>query len=85
MEKKKLQSVSIAVSVWIAFCKYRSHRIASPYHSINHKLQKLEAFQSVHHVTFILCYNVLSDFFALVFALIRVCKHWWDDITQGKQ
>ena len=44
-----------------------------------------EAFQSVHHVTFILCYNVLSDFFALVFALIRVRKHWWDDITQGKQ
>ena len=71
--------------MWIAFCKYRSHRIASPYHSINHQLQKLEAFQSVHHVTFILCYNVLSDFFALVFALIRVCKHWWDDITQGKQ
>ncbi|RGG49160.1 hypothetical protein DWW33_11735 [Roseburia sp. AF15-21] len=25
-------------------------------------LQKSEAFQSVHHVTFILCYNVLSDF-----------------------
>ena len=22
---------------------------------------------------------------ALVFALIRVRKHWWDDITQGKQ
>ena len=21
----------------------------------------------------------------LVFALIRVRKHWWDDITQGKQ
>mgnify|MGYP000471077610 CR=1 FL=1 len=26
---------------------------------------------------------MLSDFFALVFSLIRVCKHWWDDITQG--
>ena len=22
---------------------------------------------------------------ALVFSLIRVRKHWWDDITQGKQ
>ena len=22
---------------------------------------------------------------ALVFALIRVRKHWWDNITQGKQ
>ena len=42
--------------------KYRSHRIVSPYRSINHQLQKSEAFQSVHHVTFILCYNVLSVF-----------------------
>ena len=47
--------------------------------------EKLEAFQSVHHVTFILCYTVLEDFLALVFALIRVRKYWWDDITQGKQ
>ena len=44
-----------------------------------------EAFQSVHNVTFILCYTVLYNFLALVFALIRVRKHWWDDITQGKQ
>ena len=48
---------------------------------VHQLLQKSEAFQSVHHVIFILCYNVLSDFFAL----IRVRKHWWDDITQGKQ
>ena len=74
-----------AVSVWIVFCKYRSHRIKSPYRSINHLLQKSEAFQSVHHVTFILCYTVLQIFLALVFALIRVRRHWWDDITQGKQ
>ena len=47
----------------------------SPYHSINYQLQKSEAFQSVHHVTFILCYTVLYDFLALVFALIRVRKH----------
>ena len=46
---------------------------------------KSEAFQSVHHVTFISCYNVLSENFALAFALIRVRKHRWDDITQGKQ
>ena len=57
----------------------------APYYSINYLRQKLEAFQSVHHVTFILCYTVLEDFLALVFALIRVRKHWWDDITQGKQ
>ncbi|RHQ91214.1 hypothetical protein DWX83_08665 [Ruminococcus sp. AF21-42] len=57
----------------------------APYCSINYLRQKLEAFQSVHHVTFILCYTVLEDFLALVFALIRVRKHWWDDITQGKQ
>ncbi|RHH15945.1 hypothetical protein DW222_15795 [Blautia obeum] len=71
--------------MWIVFCKYCSHRILSPYRSINHQLQKSEAFQSVHHVTFILCYTVLYDFLALVFSLIRVCKHWRDDITQGKQ
>ena len=59
--------------------------ILSPYRSINYLLQKSEAFQSVHHVTFILCYTVLYNFFALVFSLIRVRKHWWDDITQGKQ
>ena len=48
-------------------------------------LQKSEAFQSVHHVTFILCYTVLHNFLGLVFSLIRVRKHWRDDITQGKQ
>jgi len=31
----------------------------SPYRPINHSLQKLEAFQSVLHVVFILCYTVL--------------------------
>ena len=51
--------------LWIVFCKYRSHRIKSPYRSINHLLQKSEAFQSVHHVTFILCYTVLYDFLGL--------------------
>ena len=74
-----------AVLIRIVFCKYCSHRIESPYHSISHLLQKSEAFQSVHHVTFILCYTVLYNFLALVFALIRVRKYWWDDITQGKQ
>ena len=52
-----------------------SSYLISPYHSINYQLQKSEAFQSVHHVTFILCYTVLYDFLALVFALIRVRKH----------
>ncbi len=53
------RSINInAVPVWIVFCKYCSHRIESPYHSISHLLQKSEAFQSVHHVTFILCYTV---------------------------
>ena len=40
-----------------------------------------KVFQSVHHVTFILCYTVLYNFLGLVFALIRVRKRWWDDIT----
>ena len=47
------------------------------------KLKKSEAFQSVHHVSFILCYTVLYDFVALAFSLTRVRKLWWDDITQG--
>ena len=38
---------------------FSSYRLSSPYLSINHSLQKSEAFQSVHHVTFILCYTVL--------------------------
>ena len=42
--------------------KNYSQRFLSPYRSINYLLQKSEAFQSVHHVTFILCYNVLSVF-----------------------
>ena len=37
----------------------------SPYRSINHLLQKSEVFQSVHHVTFILCYTVLYNFLGL--------------------
>ena len=53
--------------------------------SLNHQFQKSEAFQSVHHVTFILCYTVLYNFLALVFSLIRVRKLIWEDITQGKQ
>ena len=70
--------------VRIIFCKYRSHHILSPYRSINYLLQKSEAFQSVHHVSFILCYTVLYDFVSRAFSLTRVRKHWWDDITQGK-
>ena len=54
------RSINInAVALWIVFCKYRSHRIKSPYRSINHLLQKSEVFQSVPHVTFILCYTIL--------------------------
>ena len=60
------RSINInTVALCVVFCKYRSHRIESPYHSINHQLQKSEAFQSVHHVTFILCYTVLYDFLGL--------------------
>ena len=33
-----------AVSVWIVFCKYRSHRIKSPYRSINHLLKNQKHF-----------------------------------------
>ena len=29
--------------------------------------------------------TVLYNFLGLVFAIIRVRKHWWDNITQGKQ
>ena len=53
--------------------------------SLNHQFQKSEAFQSVHHVTFILCYTVLYNFLALVISRIRGRKLIWEDITQGKQ
>ena len=36
----------------------------------NYQLQKSEAFQSVHHVTFILCYTVLYNFLGLRFATV---------------
>ena len=70
-----------AVLIRIVFCKYCSHRIKSPYRSINHLLQKSEAFQSVHHVSFILCYIVLYNFLSLIFSLIRDRKLVWEDIT----
>ena len=74
-----------AVALRIVFCKHSFHSILSPYRPINHSLQKLEAFQSVHHVVFILCYTVLEDYLSLVFVLIRVRKYSWDNIIQGKQ
>ena len=46
-----------AVALRIVFCKHSFHSILSPYRPINHSLQKLEAFQSVLHVVFILCYT----------------------------
>ena len=60
--------------------KYYLYRVS--FKSIN-QIKKSEAFQSVHHVSFILCYTVLYDFVALAFSLTRVRKHWWEDITQG--
>ena len=63
------------ILVWFLSTSQLPNSQCGAYHSINHLLQKSEAFQSVHHVTFILCYTVLYDFFALVFALIRVRKH----------
>ena len=45
----------------------------------------VKAFQSVHHIPFVLCYNVLCDFVSLVFSLIRVHNALWEDITQGKR
>ena len=40
-----------------------------------------EAFQLVHHVSFILCYIVLYNFLSLIFSLIRDRKLVWEDIT----
>ena len=70
-----------AVPVHIVFCVNNIH-IVSPSNQLI-KIRNSEAFQSVHHVSFILCYTVLYDFVALAFSLTRVRKHWWDDITQG--
>ena len=43
-----------AVSVWIVFCKYRSHRIKSPYRSINHLLKKQKHFNQFT-MSFLFC------------------------------
>lgn len=45
----------------------------------------MKAFQSVHHIPFVLCYNFLCDFVSLVFSLIRVHNALLEDITQGKR
>ena len=58
-----------AVLVHIVFCVNNIH-IVSPSNQLI-KLKKSEAFQSVHHVSFILCYTVLYDFVALAFSLIE--------------
>ena len=80
LSRKTCTGINInAVLIRIVFCKYCSHRIESPYHSIISK--KSEAFQSVHHVSFILCYIVLYNFLSLIFSLIRVRKLVWEDIT----
>ena len=46
--------------------------------SFNHQLQESEAFQSVHQVTFILCYTVLYNFLGLRyrFGRHRTDVHW---------
>ena len=69
-----------AVLIRIVFCKYCSHRILSLL-IIQSSVKKSEAFQSVHHVSFILCYIVLYNFLSLIFSLIRVRKLVWEDIT----
>ena len=48
---------------------------------IQSSVKKSEAFQSVHHVSFILCYIVLYNFLSLIFSLIRDRKLVWEDIT----
>ena len=70
-----------AVLVHIVFYVNNIH-IVSPSNQLI-TLKKSEAYQSVHHVSFILCYTVLYYFVALAFSLTRVRKLWWDDITQG--
>ena len=52
-----------AVLVRIVFCVNNIH-IVSPSNQLI-TLKKSEAFQSVHHVSFILCYTVLYDFVGL--------------------
>ena len=68
-----------AVLVRIVFCVNNIH-IVSPSNQLI-ILKKSEAFQSVHHVSFILCYIVLYNFLSLIFSLIRDRKLVWEDIT----
>ena len=65
-----------AVLIRIVFCKYCSHRIESPYHSIISKKIRSISISSLCQFYFVL-YNFLS----LIFSLIRVHKLVWEDIT----
>ena len=81
LSSKACTGVNInTIALWIVFCKYCSHRILSLL-IIQSSVKKSEAFQSVHHVSFILCYIVLYNFLSLIFSLIRVRKLVWEDIT----
>ena len=45
----------------------------------------LKAFQTILHIPYVLCYNLLCDFVSLIFSLIRVHNDLREDIIQGKQ
>ena len=72
-----------AVLVRIVFCVNNIH-IVSPSNQLI-KLKKSEAFQSVHHVSFILCYTVLYDFVALVLYRPTRVYGLWQGKKQGQQ
>ena len=74
-----IRSNSRESSASIHICIYNIHFICPL------SLIFVKAFQSVHHIPFVLCYNVLCDFVSLVFSLIRVHNALWEDITQGKR
>ena len=63
---------------------FSSYRISLSFNqSFATKIRSISISSPCHFYFVLYCFIDFS--FALVFALIRVRKHWWDDITQGKQ
>ena len=70
IEMRLFDEKPVSYTHLIVFCVNNIH-IVSPSNQLI-KIRNSEAFQSVHHVSFILCYTVLYDFVSLAFSLTRV-------------
>ena len=72
----------VAMSMLLWFMLYSAYKILI---AVVLSFKIVKAFQSVIHVLFILCYNLLQIFLSLIFALMRVRNTREKDITRGKE